>query len=130
MVSRIAAGPTEQLTPITSAPARSISGANVSGGVPSRLLPSSSVVICATIGSVDTLRTARIAVRSSDRSRNVSRMNRSTPPSTSAEACSLKTAAASSRPVRPQGSTRTPSGPIDPATHASSRAAWRAIFAP
>ena len=66
---------------MTVAPRRSSSGANRSGGVPSSVLPSSSVVICATIGRSDTLRTASIAAPISFRSRNVSRMNRSTPPS-------------------------------------------------
>ena len=50
IVSSIGAGPTAQLTPMTVAPRRSSSGANRSGGVPSSVLPSSSVVICATIG--------------------------------------------------------------------------------
>ena len=54
IVSSIAAGPTEQLRPMTSAPARSSSGANVSGGVPSSVWPSSPVVSCATIGSDET----------------------------------------------------------------------------
>ena len=49
-VSSIGAGPTLQFTPTTSAPRAARAGANCSGGVPSRLLPSSSVVICATIG--------------------------------------------------------------------------------
>ena len=63
IVSSIGAGPTAQLTPMTVAPRRSSSGANRSGGVPSSVLPSSSVVICATIGRSDTLRTASIAAR-------------------------------------------------------------------
>ena len=50
-VSSMCAGPMLQLMPMTSAPAACRAGANCSGGVPSRLLPSSSVVICATIGS-------------------------------------------------------------------------------
>ena len=63
-------------------------------------------------------------------------MNRSTPPSSSASACSLKNCSASSTPVLPQGSTRMPSGPIAPATKnvsspaQRSRAAARAICAP
>ena len=99
--------------------ARSSSGTNCSGGVPSRLLPSSSVVICATIGHVAHARAPpRSRRRVSLRSRNVSRMNRSTPPSSSAAACSRKSASASSTPVLPHGSMRMPSGPIAPATYA------------
>src|SRR5919202_1401170 len=86
MVSSIGAGPTAQFTPRIVTPRRSRSGANFSGGVPSSVLPSSSVVICATIVRRDTLRTASIAAPISFRSRNVSRMKRSTPPSASAGA--------------------------------------------
>ena len=50
-VSSIGAGPTLQFTPTTSAPRAARAGPNCSGGVPSRLLPSSSVVTSATIGS-------------------------------------------------------------------------------
>ena len=82
IVSSMCAGPMLQFTPTTSAPRRSSSGANCSGGVPSRLLPSSSIVICATMGKVEILRTAAMAAPISFRSRNVSRMNRSTPPAT------------------------------------------------
>ena len=53
IVSSIGAGPTAQLTPMSVAPRRSSSGANRSGGVPSSVFPSSSVVICATIGRSD-----------------------------------------------------------------------------
>ena len=61
MVSSIGAGPTAQFTPMIVAPRCSSSGANRSGGVPSSVLPSSSVVICAMIGRSDTRRTASIA---------------------------------------------------------------------
>ncbi len=114
--SRSGAGPTLQLRPMTSAPVASRAGANSSGGVPSRLLPSSSVVICATTGSADTLRTAATAALISLRSRKVSTMNRSTPASASACACSRKYSWASSTPTLPQGSIRIPSGPTAPAT--------------
>jgi hypothetical protein len=90
IVSSIGAGPTLQLTPISVAPRASSAGPNSSGGVPSRLLPSSSVVICATIGRSVSDRTAAMAAPISLTSRNVSRMNRSTPPSSNAAACSLK----------------------------------------
>ena len=108
------AGPTAQFTPMMVAPRFSSSGANRSGGVPSSVLPSSSVVICAMIGRLDTERTASIAAPISFRSRNVSRMKRSTPPSTSACACSRKYSRASSTPVLPHGSMRMPSGPMAP----------------
>ena len=130
IVSSIAAGPTLQLRPTiwrrdARAPARTLSGA-----APSRLLPSSSVVTCATIGSSQTLRTARIAAPISLTSRKVSSTKRSTPPSTSARACSRKNSSASSTPVLPHGSMRIPSGPIAPATYACSRAACRAMLRP
>ena len=112
IVSSIGAGPTLQFTPITSAPPLSSAGANCSGGVPSRLLPSSSVVICATIGRAQTARTARMAAPISFRSRNVSSTKRSTPPSASACTCSRNHDSASSTPVLPHGSMRMPSGPI------------------
>ena len=89
-VSSIAAGPTLQFRPTTSAPSCSSCGTNSSGAAPSSVLPSSSVVTCATIGSAHRLRTARIAAPISLRSRNVSSTNRSTPPSSSAAACSAK----------------------------------------
>ena len=76
-------------------------GTNSSGGMPSRLSPSSSVVICATIGRSDSDRTAAIAAPSSLTSRNVSRMKRSTPPSASAAACARNSAVASSTLVLP-----------------------------
>src|SRR6478752_4893051 len=130
IVSSIGAGPTLQLTPITAAPARSSAGTNCSGGAPSRLLPSSSVVICATIGRSHVLRMAAIAAPISFASRNVSSRMRSTPPSTSATTCSRKHASASSTPMRPQGSMRTLRGPMAPATYAPSRATCLAIRAP
>ena len=90
IVSSIGAGPTAQLTPMTVAPCFSSSGAKRSGGVPSSVLPSSSVVICATIGRSDSDRTASIAAPISFKSRKVSSTNRSTPPSIRARICSRK----------------------------------------
>ncbi len=52
IVSSIAAGPTLQFSPTTCAPRYSSAGTNDSGAAPSRLLPSSSVVTCATIGQI------------------------------------------------------------------------------
>ncbi len=118
IVSSIGAGPTLQFTPMRFAPSLTSSGPNRSGGVPSRLLPSCSVVICATIGRSHTPRIASMAAPISLRSRNVSSTNRSTPPSTSARACSSNHSRASSRPVLPHGSMRMPSGPMAPATQA------------
>ena len=54
------AGPMLQLRPIMSAPDCCNAGANCSGEVPSSVLPSSSIVICATMGRPHTLRTAAI----------------------------------------------------------------------
>ena len=130
IVSSIGAGPTLQFRPMTSAESRSICGTNSSGGTPSRLSPSSSVVICATIGRSQTARTAAIAAPSSFTSRNVSRMKRSTPPSASAAACARNSAVASSTLILPHGSMRIPSGPIAPATYAWVLAACRARRAP
>ena len=130
IVSSIGAGPTAQFTPTIVAPRFSSSGANRSGGVPSSVLPSSSVVICAMIGRSEMPRTASMAAPISFRSRNVSRTNRSTPPSRSACACSRKYSRASSTPVFPHGSMRMPSGPMAPATYARPSAACRAILAP
>jgi hypothetical protein len=116
IVSSIAAGPTLQFRPMTSAPIASSSAVNCSGGVPSAVAPSSPVVNCATTGFLETARTPRTAAPSSATSPKVSSMNRSTPAASSASACSRKTASASSTPVLPHGSTRTPSGPMAPAT--------------
>src|SRR5262249_57071655 len=46
MASSIGCGPTPQLSPTTSAPQSSRRFAKTSGGVPSRLFPSSSIDIC------------------------------------------------------------------------------------
>ena len=95
------------------------------------VLPSSSVVICATIGRSQTradgadrgadlvdvaegLEDEQVDAAFDERARLLAR---STP-------------RASSTPVLPQGSMRMPSGPIAPATQAWSRAACRAIRAP
>jgi len=67
-------GPTLQFTPTTSAPHSSSRCAKTSGGVPSRLLPSSSMVIWATMGLLETWRTPWTAASTSLRSEKVSRM--------------------------------------------------------
>ena len=66
--SSIGAGPTEQLTPIASTGRAASRTPKSAGLTPSRLFPSSPSVICATIGSSDTLRTPRIAASISARS--------------------------------------------------------------
>src|SRR5580700_8079279 len=51
IASSIATGPTLQLHPITFAPHSTSFGTKVCGAEPSKQLPSSSMVTCATIGS-------------------------------------------------------------------------------
>ena len=80
MLSSITWGPTPQLIPTMSAPSFSRCGPKVSGGVPSRLLPSSSRVSCAMTGRSHNSLAARMAASISLRSVKVSRQSRSTPP--------------------------------------------------
>ena len=68
------------------------------------------------IGNEQMSRIARIPCSTSAMLDIVSRMNRSTPASRSAVACSRKNSRASSSPVGPYGSMRMPSGPMAPAT--------------
>jgi hypothetical protein len=94
-------------------------------------VPSSFTVNCATIGRPGaTSFTARIACSSSFARPNVSRTKRSTPPSKRPRACSLNASLASSYDSALNGSSGTPSGPIDPATSARSFTAAFAISAP
>ena len=132
IASSIATGPTLQLQPMTCAPHSSSLGVKVSGVEPSRQLPSSSMVTWATIGRfASTSRAAIIAWWSSSIYPKVSRISRSTPPSTSALICSRKVSRASSKEVLPKGSILIPNGPTEPATHASKLlAASRARRAP
>ena len=91
--------------------------ATVSGDAPYGVRQSAPIVICAMSGFVgSTARAARMACSISSRSEKVSRMIKSTPPSTSPSICSRKMAHASSLLVGPNGSRRTPSGPTAPAT--------------
>ncbi len=83
-------GPVEQLAPITSAPASSNVRTTSIGLLPARVRPSSSKLICATTGRSQLSRAARSAISISRRSLNVSRISRSTPPSSSASICSRK----------------------------------------
>ncbi len=124
--SRMTAGPTEQLSPITSAPHSSSRWAHTSGDVPYDVVPSSWIVIWATMGSSHASRTASMAWWISCRSLNVSSTKKSTPPSSSPSICSRKIERASSSDVGPYGSMRIPSGPIEPPTSALPAAASRA----
>ncbi len=117
----MATGPTLQLQPITSAPHSSSFGTNVCGSEPSRQLPSSSIVTCATIGS-DCAYIARRQHRlmnlfqiseclqnqqidaAFDQRFNLLAKGRRAPPRNE---------------VFPRGSILVPSGPTDPATHTS-----------
>ena len=65
------------------------------------------------------LRTAAIAAPISFTSRNVSRMNRSTPPSSERRGLLAEAGLRLVDAGRPHGSMRTPSGPIAPATYAA-----------
>ena len=124
IASSIGPGPTEQLSPTTSAPHSSSRAAMVSTEVPYEVLPSSPTVIWAMTGSSGaTARAASSAAWSSSRSLKVSRMNPSTPPSARPRSCRVKWATASLRAVGPQGSMRMPSGPIAPTTLARPLAA-------
>ena len=77
------------------APARRSRSAACSAETPASVSPSASKVISATIGRLETERTAATAVSSSARSKNVSTMNRSTPRPSSSRACSAKSTAGS-----------------------------------
>ncbi len=123
-------GPTEQLTPTTSAPHSQSLRANAAGSVPYRPSPSACRVIWATTGRSLAERTPAMAWRISLMSAKVSRTKRSTPPAASARACSANAAAASSFAVGPHGSILMPSGPTAPATRTSPPAAARATRAP
>jgi hypothetical protein len=79
--SRIVCGPTEQLSPITSAPHASSARATSAGVAPYGVRRSTPTVICATTGIAgSTSRAARMACSISSRSPNVSRMTQSAPP--------------------------------------------------
>ena len=118
IVSSIAAGPTLQFRPTTSAPQLLELAARTSRAPRRRACcrpPRSSSARRS--GASHTLRTARIAAPISLTSRKVSSTKRSTPPSSERRApARAKYASASSTPVLPQGSMRMPSGPIAPAT--------------
>ena len=128
IVSSIPAGPTLQFTPITVAPSASAAARRL-GGAPSSVLPSSSVVTCATMGRSDRLRGADDR---GDLVDVVERLEHEELHAAFEQTGHLlrKYSSASSTPVLPHGSMRMPSGPMAPATKACSRAAWRAISLP
>ena len=103
-----------------------------SGRFPVKVVPSSEKVTFATTGNFENDRIASIATSNSSTSLNVSSMNRSTPRSSSAPACSRKIAKISSGAISRTCRTA-PTGPIDPAIKTSCLAASRAsraIFTP
>ena len=142
--SRKCSGPTEQLTPITSAriPCRIASTAPTS--VPSSIRPvtSSATCTCSGTGRPSSRKAARapsMAARVSRMSCCVSMMIRSAPPSTSAAACS-QNASESPANEMPESAGSSldgsiPLGPIEPATNRGrdgveyASAALRAIWA-
>ena len=130
IASRIVCGPTEQFSPITSTPQRSSTRAMSSGLAPKAVRTSGPTVACAITGiPASTSRAAKIACSSSSRSVNVSKRKQSAPPAFNASICSRNSPRASSLPVGPYGSRRTPNGPTAPDTSRCSPAASRASCA-
>jgi len=115
---RCGAGPLPPMRPTMSAPQVSSCLMNQSGSAPKRACPSSLVVMSAAMGRPPTSCTARMAWWISFRSSKPSRTMRSAPASMRGVACWRKRARASSKEVGPQGSMRTPRGPMHPATQA------------
>ena len=132
IASSSARGPDEQFSPITSTGHCVNASAMFAAEVPSSSVPSSSIATCAISGisRPAASRTASTASRSSSKSRNDSRMIRSTPASTSAATCSRNKSRASAKLTGPNGSSRTPNGPTAPATKAWSCATSLAIRTP
>ena len=83
-------GPAPWFVPIAATPSARSRSAAAGAVTPPIVSASSPKVIIATIGRLETDRTASIAVTSSSRSKNVSTMNRSTPRPASSAACSAK----------------------------------------
>src|SRR5262249_28020691 len=125
------AGPSEQFEPIKSAPTSTRRRAACSGQLLSSLSSQASPgnVIEATIGSCETCRTASIAARISQSERNVSRMKKSTPRASSADACSRKRARTRSSDSSSCGSYESQVGPIEPPTKTSLPETSRALRA-
>ena len=134
MESNIGCGPTLQFSPITSTRSSSSAWTISVGVTPTSVCPSSVSVIWATMGSGHASRAPCTAARISSRSRNVSRMSRSTPASDRIAACRRKAARACSGVTGPSiGVSRFPTGPMAPATHTIcpvSRRASRAMATP
>jgi hypothetical protein len=126
-ISYMPAGPSPQLTPMTSAPHCASRSAIASGGVPSAMAPKASKLAQATTGRSHTARTASRAMRSSSGWRMVSSTIRSAPARPSA--CSRKAAPSSARSRAGRPLRLSPEGPIEPPTKAPADAGPAASMA-
>ena len=122
-------GPSEQFTPMMSAPRPSRMTAADCGSVPVTVRPSSLYESWQTTGRFVASFAASSAARISWMSMHVSMMRRSAPASASAFACSRNASYASSKSRSPSGSMKRPVGPIEPATRASLPDSAMAAFA-
>ena len=111
--------PTEQFAPSAWTGSAHRARATSAAGRPVKVTPSSVNAIWAMIGTSVIARIAATASATSSRSENVSTMNASTPPSSSASACSRNAARASSRVTVPSGARYFPRGPMEPSTKTS-----------
>ncbi len=142
--SRMCSGPVEQLSPITFTPNPSKIATTAVMSVPSSILPFTSRVTCAWIGSqrCSSSKASRMPLMAALTSRisfEVSMSSRSTPPRIRPTACSRKTSLSSSKLISDISGSLVeislPEGPIEPATKRgfsrlkNSSAAWRAILA-
>ena len=124
------AGPSPQFAPIASAPNSTRRSATCDGDEPSSVRSSFvNVALTTTASDGAPARAAASACSISRRSVCVSTTNRSTPPSASAAAWSRYASNASSGLTRPYGASRTPSGPIEPATNRAPASRARAAAA-
>ena len=139
MASRMSSGPVEQFSPMTSTSSASRVESTALMSVPSSILPpwgsSETEVWIGTErpASLNASRAPKTAAFTSRMSCAVSMITRSTPPSTSAWACSVKTSTSSRKLMAPSvGSSEAgswPVGPMEPATNRCSPAALRASCA-
>ena len=136
IASRMSVGPVEQFSPMTSTRSASSVVSAASTSVPRSMVPLAGSRETETwIGTVrpasaNARRVPRIAARASRMSWTVSMMMRSTPPSSSAAACSANTSVSARGEMAPSvGSSEAgsiPVGPMQPATKRCSPAASRA----
>ncbi len=136
IASRMSPGPVEQFRPMTSTRSASSVVSAASTSVPSSIVPLAGSSETETwIGTVRPAaaiarRAPKIAAFASRMSCTVSMISRSTPPSSSAPACSAKTSVSAAGVIAPSvGSSEAgsrPVGPMQPATKRSSPAASRA----